>query len=72
MGDGAAERFKGFEGVDVGNRLRVQLVPVDVAKGHIDFKKVGWVFARRPAHGPGSSGLSTGRDARCPATGRYA
>jgi VacB/RNase II family 3'-5' exoribonuclease len=32
---------QGFEGVDVGNRLRVQLVSVDVEKGFIDFKKVG-------------------------------
>ena len=31
----------GFEGVDVGNRIRVQLVSVDVEKGFIDFKKVG-------------------------------
>jgi exoribonuclease-2 len=31
----------GFEGVDVGNRIRVQLISVDVEKGFIDFKKVG-------------------------------
>jgi exoribonuclease-2 len=30
----------GFEGVDVGNRIRVQLISVDVQKGFIDFKKV--------------------------------
>ena len=30
----------GFEGVDVGNRVRVQLVSVDVEQGFIDFKKV--------------------------------
>jgi VacB/RNase II family 3'-5' exoribonuclease len=30
----------GFEGVDVGSRLRVQLVHTDVEKGYIDFKKV--------------------------------
>jgi exoribonuclease-2 len=32
--------IQGFEGVDVGNRLRVQLVSVDVDKGFIDLKKV--------------------------------
>jgi len=31
----------GFEGVDVGNRIRVQLISVDVERGYIDFKKVG-------------------------------
>lgn len=31
---------KGFEGVDVGERLRVQLVDVNVEQGFIDFKKV--------------------------------
>jgi exoribonuclease-2 len=31
----------GFEGVDVGNRLRVQLVRADVEQGFIDFKRVG-------------------------------
>jgi exoribonuclease-2 len=31
----------GLEGVDVGNRIRVQLTSVDVEKGFIDFKKVG-------------------------------
>jgi VacB/RNase II family 3'-5' exoribonuclease len=30
----------GFEGVDVGHRLRVQLVHTDVERGYIDFKKV--------------------------------
>jgi exoribonuclease-2 len=30
----------GFGGVDVGNRIRVQLISVDVQKGFIDFKKV--------------------------------
>jgi exoribonuclease-2 len=30
----------GFEGVDVGHRLKVQLVHTDVAKGFIDFKKI--------------------------------
>ncbi len=30
----------GHEGVDVGNRLRVQLVHTDVEKGYIDFKKI--------------------------------
>ena len=31
----------GFEGVDVGNRLRVQLIHTDVEHGYIDFKRVG-------------------------------
>ncbi|MFZ1240972.1 MAG: RNB domain-containing ribonuclease [Anaerolineae bacterium] len=33
--------MSGFEGVDVGDRIRVQLVDVDVERGFIDFKKVG-------------------------------
>jgi VacB/RNase II family 3'-5' exoribonuclease len=33
--------FSGFEGVDVGNRLRVQLMSTDVERGYIDFKRVG-------------------------------
>jgi len=32
---------KGFEGLDVGNRIRVQLISVDIEQGHIDFRKVG-------------------------------
>ncbi len=32
---------RGFEGVDVGNRIRVQLISVDVEKGYVDFKKIG-------------------------------
>ncbi len=32
---------QGFEGVDVGNRLRAQLLSVDVEQGFIDFKRVG-------------------------------
>jgi VacB/RNase II family 3'-5' exoribonuclease len=31
----------GFEGLDVGHRLRVQLLHIDVERGFIDFKKVG-------------------------------
>ncbi len=31
----------GFEGVDVGQRLRVQLIHTDVERGYIDFKRVG-------------------------------
>jgi hypothetical protein len=31
----------GFEGVDVGHRLRVQLVRTDVERGYIDFERVG-------------------------------
>jgi len=30
----------GFEGLDVGNRIRVQLISTDVERGFIDFKKV--------------------------------
>jgi exoribonuclease R len=33
--------IQGFEGLDVGHRLRVQLILVDVNQGYIDFKKVG-------------------------------
>lgn len=32
---------QGFEGLDVGNRIRVQLTSVDVQQGFIDFRKVG-------------------------------
>jgi exoribonuclease-2 len=32
---------KGFEGLDVGDRARVQLIDVDVERGFIDFKRVG-------------------------------
>jgi exoribonuclease-2 len=31
----------GFEGLDVGNRIRVELISVDVDRGYIDFRKVG-------------------------------
>lgn len=31
----------GFEGLDVGNRIRVQLISVDVDRGYIDFRRVG-------------------------------
>jgi len=31
---------KGFEGMDVGHRLRVQLISTDVERGYIDFKRV--------------------------------
>ena len=32
---------QGFEGLDIGHRLRVQLISTDVDRGFIDFKKVG-------------------------------
>ncbi len=32
---------QGFEGLDVGHRLRVQLIDTNVERGYIDFKKVG-------------------------------
>ena len=31
----------GFEGIDVGDRIRVELISVDVDRGYIDFRKVG-------------------------------
>ena len=31
----------GFEGIDVGDRIRVELMSVDVDRGYIDFRKVG-------------------------------
>ena len=30
-----------LRGVDIGDRIRVQLISVDVEKGFIDFRKVG-------------------------------
>ena len=33
---------QGFEGMDVGHRLRVQLIDTNVERGYIDFKKVSW------------------------------
>lgn len=30
----------GFEGIDVGDRVRVQLISVDVERGYIDFRKI--------------------------------
>ena len=32
---------EGFRGLDVGHRVRVQLVSVDVERGFIDFRRVG-------------------------------
>lgn len=32
---------RGFEGMDVGNRLRVELISVEIEQGFIDFRKVG-------------------------------
>jgi VacB/RNase II family 3'-5' exoribonuclease len=32
---------RGFEGIDVGDRIRVQLISADVERGYIDFLKVG-------------------------------
>jgi exoribonuclease-2 len=37
--EGRVER--GFEGLDVGNRIRVQLTSVDIDRGYIDFRKTG-------------------------------
>ena len=33
--------IKGYKGIDVGDRMHVQLISVDVEKGYIDFKKTG-------------------------------
>ena len=33
-------RLNGIEGVDVGQRLKVQLIHTDVQKGYFDFKKL--------------------------------
>ncbi len=35
---------QGFEGVDVGDRIRVELVQTDVDRGFIDFRRVGNTF----------------------------
>jgi len=32
---------RGFEGVDVGERIRVQLMSVEVERGYIDFRTIG-------------------------------
>lgn len=32
---------QGFEGIDVGDRVQVRLIAIDVEKGYIDFKKIG-------------------------------
>jgi len=37
----------GFEGIDVGHRLRVQLVHTDVERGYIDFRMVGKEGSRK-------------------------
>jgi hypothetical protein len=31
----------GFKGIDVGDRVHVELISVDVERGYIDFRKVG-------------------------------
>ncbi len=33
--------IQGFEGIDVGDQIHVQLISVDVERGYIDFRKVG-------------------------------
>ena len=33
--------ISGLDGIDVGDRIRVQLISVDVEKGYIDFRKIG-------------------------------
>jgi exoribonuclease-2 len=31
----------GFKGIDVGERVRLQLISVDIERGYIDFKRLG-------------------------------
>ncbi|MDQ1239283.1 MAG: ribonuclease [Thermodesulfobacteriota bacterium] len=33
--------IRGFDGIDVGDRIRVELISTDVDRGYIDFRKVG-------------------------------
>jgi ribonuclease R len=33
--------MQGFEGLDIGDRIRVQLISTNVKRGFIDFKQVG-------------------------------
>ena len=33
--------MRGFEGVDVGDQIRVQLMSVNVERGFIDFRRLG-------------------------------
>jgi exoribonuclease-2 len=33
--------MQGFEGADVGDRMRVELIGIDVERGYIDFRQVG-------------------------------
>jgi ribonuclease R len=33
--------FRGFEGLDVGDRVRVELIGTDVERGFIDFARAG-------------------------------
>lgn len=40
---------RGFEGVDVGEQIRVELISVDVERGFIDFKRVEATSTNRPA-----------------------
>jgi exoribonuclease-2 len=32
---------RGFEGLDIGDRVRVQLISTDVERGFIDFRRAG-------------------------------
>ena len=38
---------RGFEGMDVGDRIHVQLISINVERGFIDFKGVGPAVERR-------------------------
>ena len=41
--------IRGCEGLDVGDRVRVQLIGTDLERGFIDFARAGWV-RRTPQH----------------------
>jgi exoribonuclease R len=45
---------QGFEGIDVGGRIRVQLASVDVQRGYIDLRKVGTPGSDRKSAGSGT------------------
>jgi exoribonuclease-2 len=34
--------MRGFEGLDVGDQVRVELIGTDVERGFIDFARTGW------------------------------
>jgi exoribonuclease-2 len=48
--------LRGAEGLDVGDRVRVQLLGVDVERGYIDFQAVGRSARSHPASSPAVAG----------------